>query len=224
MTPVAWVVGLLENSPSSAPQILGGLQASADLSQGDASLETFLRVNQHSQDSVDPINYSENLANLNLLIGQINGDRTTPNAADDRYSDNVENFNTEPLNITLGNGFQIDSLAAPLTGSEALSKTLGANSVPVASGVSTPAISRYLVGVHGTPVIPQAKTAEESDVLKDRTLAAGEETVVNSASAQGAFGEMVAQTLDLIADPSEVSGGGDAGNANPALLQIATTS
>ncbi|MDX1589826.1 MAG: hypothetical protein R3296_12885 [Oleiphilaceae bacterium] len=214
LTPVAGITRLLENSPSFAPAILGGLQQAAGLQQGDADLETFLNVNQATLDTVDPINFAEELAVSDVLLAQINGDRTTPNAADPRFSDNVQGFDTEPLDLIFPNGFRVESPVAPLSGSEALQTLMGAENTGVGSPQSTPAITRYLQGIHGTPVLPVESIAKTGDVLKNRTIAAGGEEIVSSEAAEGVFGEMVSQTLQLISSGS-VTGGGVA----PGVIQ-----
>ncbi|MCE0760907.1 hypothetical protein LWH94_17115 [Marinobacter sp. G11] len=136
LTPGAGVVRMLENSPTFAPQILGGLQKVAGLEQGDANLETFFNVFQAAIDSVDPINFT---ASLNatvtpVLLSQVNGDTVIPN---------------DPLTAPLGNAFD-----AYLSGSEPLAKLLGANTVTSAP-TALSAITRYTAGTHGTPVLPQ---------------------------------------------------------------------
>ncbi|WP_417539112.1 hypothetical protein [Marinobacter sp.] len=196
LTPVAGTTRLLENSPSFAPTILGGLQQAAGLTQGDADLETFLNVNQAMLDSVDPINFANELAVSNTVLAQVEGDRTTPNAADVRFG-----ADNGPLNITFPNGLTVKSLAAPLTGSEALAALMGASSLTPAdtvTGGGLPAITRYTNGVHGTPALPQEEIAKAGDVLKDRTIAQGGEVVVSEGDAQVTFGAMIQQTLQLI--------------------------
>ncbi|TDT43040.1 virulence factor lipase-like protein [Halospina denitrificans] len=209
ITPVAGITRLLENSPSFAPTILGGLQQAAGLSQGDADLETFLNVNQNTLDTVDPINFASDLKSTNILLSQVNGDRTTPNGADTRYSSNVEIYDTAPLEITFPNGLNVDSPAAPLSGSEPFQTLLGATNTGTAT-TATPAITRYTKGLHATPVFPRAETAEEGDVLKTREIAQGGEPLVTQGNASSFFGELVFQTVDLIestATPKEVTGG-----------------
>ena len=220
-TPVAGVVRLLENSPSFAPTILGGLQASAGLTQGDADLETFLNVNQHALDSADPINFASELANSNTLISQVNGDRTTPNAADDRFSENIEGvpgYEGGPLrDITIGN-LTINSFEAPLTGSEALANVMDAGNTGT-SGQATPAITRYLEGTHGTPVLPQAESVDAGGVKKDRTIAQSETEVVSDGNAQLVFGELVSQTLQMVTGQPTITGGQAAGGAGATVIQ-----
>ncbi|KPP97881.1 hypothetical protein [Marinobacter sp. HL-58] len=191
LTPVAGTTRLLENSPSFAPTILGGLQVAAGLSQGDADLETFLNVNQATLDAVDPINFANELAVSNTVLAQVEGDRTTPNAADTRYGEDKG-----PLDITFPNGLRVQSPAAPLSGSEALALIMGAKATE--EPLDTPMITRYETGVHGTPVLPQEEIAEPGDVLKDRTIAAGGEVIVSTEDAQTTFGTMIEQTIQLI--------------------------
>jgi hypothetical protein len=150
LTPGAGIVRLLENSPAFAPQILGGLQAAAGLEQGDANLETFFNVFQAALDSADPINFaaSLNASSSPVLLSQVNGDQVIPN---------------DPLANPLGQAFD-----AYLSGTEPFAKLLNAvsvnadNTAPIAAlggveGVelNNAAITRYLAGTHGTPVLPQ---------------------------------------------------------------------
>ncbi|MDF0751145.1 hypothetical protein NLU14_13020 [Marinobacter sp. 71-i] len=140
LTPGAGIVRLLENSPAFAPQILGGLQAAAGLEQGDANLETFFNVFQAALDSADPINFaaSLNASGSPVLLSQVNGDQVIPN---------------DPLANPLGRAFD-----AYLSGTEPFAELLGATAV-TGSGTPIPldnaAITRYLAGTHGTPVLPQ---------------------------------------------------------------------
>jgi hypothetical protein len=138
LTPGAGIVRMLENSPTFAPRILGGLQAAAGLEQGDGALETFLNVFQATVDSVDPINFtgSLNASATPVLLSQVNGDNVIPNDA---------------LAAPLGNAFD-----AYLSGTEPLARLLNANNVTTAGvPVDLPAITRYTEGTHSTPVLPQ---------------------------------------------------------------------
>ncbi|MCR9190015.1 MAG: hypothetical protein NXH96_14660 [Alteromonadaceae bacterium] len=139
LTPGGGIVRLLENSPTFAPEILGGLQAAAGLEQGDANLETFFNVFQAAVDTADPVNFTDNLvaSNSKVLLQQVNGDQVIPN---------------DPLENPLGEAFD-----AYLSGTEPLATLLnstavtGTNPVPL----SDSAITRYLAGTHSTPVLPQ---------------------------------------------------------------------
>ena len=206
MTPVAGVTRQLENSPSFAPIILGGLAADPNnLTQGDELLELFLNVNQATLDAVDPMNFADELAVSNVLLSQINGDRTTPNAAGPNEAFVVPEANEEPaLEITIDN-LTIDSFPAPLSGSEPLSAVMGASATPdglpsvaVPGFPSFPSITRYDEGVHSLPVLPLEVEADKGDVLKNRTIAVGGETIVSGDNATITFGSLVAQTLALI--------------------------
>lgn len=135
LTPGGGIVRLLENSPTFAPEILGGLSVAAGLEQGDANLETYFNVFQAALDSVDPINFSDNHLNggspARILLSEVIGDTVIPNSAE--------------AGNTLGNAF-----AAPLAGSEPLAATLGASKT--GDDGNLPAITRYTAGSHGTPV------------------------------------------------------------------------
>ncbi|MCM0611450.1 hypothetical protein KFJ24_03040 [Marinobacter sediminum] len=138
LTPGAGIVRLLENSPAFAPAILGGLQVAAGLEQGDANLETYFNVFQAALDSADPINFADDLATSKVVLSQVNGDQVIPN---------------DPLTNPLGEAFE-----AYLSGTEPFARLLGAtpvtgDGVPVA--LDNAAITRYLEGTHGTPVLPQ---------------------------------------------------------------------
>ncbi|SFR58194.1 virulence factor lipase N-terminal [Marinobacter gudaonensis] len=135
LTPGGGIVRLLENSPTFAPEILGGLSAAAGLEQGDANLETYFNVFQAALDTVDPINFSDNHLNggspAGILLSEVIGDTVIPNSAGEGN--------------TLG-----DAFAAPLAGTEPLATTLDASKTGVDG--TLPAITRYTAGTHGTPV------------------------------------------------------------------------
>lgn len=144
LTPGAGIVRMLENSPTFAPRILGGLQAAAGLEQGDGALETFLNVFQAAVDSVDPINFTTSLngSSTPVLLSQVNGDDVIPNDA---------------LAAPLGNAFD-----AYLSGTEPLARLLNAETVTGSNvGVDLSAITRYTEGTHGTPVLPQGGDLDE---------------------------------------------------------------
>jgi len=138
LTPGAGIIRMLENSPAFAPSILGGLQAAAGLEQGDANLETFFNVFQAALDSVDPINFADDLSASKVVLSQVNGDLVIPN---------------DPLANPLGEAFE-----AYLSGTEAFARVLNATAVTgdgVPVPVSNATITRYLGGTHSTPVLPQ---------------------------------------------------------------------
>ena len=159
LTPGGGIVRLLENSPSFAPRILGGLSA-LGLNQGDANLELFLNVNQAAVDSADPVNFADNLVSSSSRISlqQVNGDLVIPNSDDETYAGD--------------NPFVDNAFDAPLAGSEPLATLLGATNVNNANetenfgpftGVpmNSATVTRYLAGTHGTPVLPARGDLDE---------------------------------------------------------------
>ncbi|WP_166264460.1 hypothetical protein [Marinobacter caseinilyticus] len=175
LTPGAGIVRLLENSPAFAPAILGGLQAAAGLEQGDANLETFFNIFQATLDSADPINFADDLAGSKILLSQVNGDQVIPN---------------DPLANPLGQAFD-----AYLSGTEPFARLLNAtsvtgNGVPVA--LSNAAITRYLAGTHGTPVLPQGGPLDVRVFI---------EMVIETASLQAAMGDAVVPNAGAL-DPN----------------------
>lgn len=146
LTPGGGIVRLLENSPTFAPAILGGLNVAAGLEQGDANLETYFNVLQAALDTVDPINFSDNhlRAGTGVLLSEVLGDNVIPNSAGQGE--------------TLGAAF-----IAPLAGTEPLAVTLNASVATTAgTSYSLPAITRYTEGTHGTPV-----SADNGDVFSE---------------------------------------------------------
>lgn len=149
------ITKLLENSPNTnfgAPRILAGLEAASDgvLVQGSSALETYFQVLQGLLDSTDPVNFGASLSQADLLLTEIVGDgagnlpdQTIPNAAD------AELYDQGPLELTLPSGFEIDSLPAPLAGTEPTIAQIEAK--PTSEG-TLPAVTRFTEGSHGTPV------------------------------------------------------------------------
>lgn len=184
LTPGAGIIRLLENSPSFAPRILGGLQAAAGLAQGDANLETYFNVFQAALDAADPINFAASLndSNTPVALSQVNGDTVIPN---------------DPLANPLGQAFD-----AYLSGTEPFARLLGAVSV-TGSGVPVPlnnaTITRYLAGSHGTPVLPQGGADDVRVFTEMVTETAsiistmGAAVVPNAASADQDITEIVQQ-------------------------------
>lgn len=212
MTPASGIVRMLENSPSFAPTILAGLNQQAGLTQQDGDLQSFFGVFQAAVDTVDPINYAAEMQGSRTLISQVDGDRTTINAAYDFY---IDGSNTQwpegysPLQVGIGN-LMINSPEAPLAGSEPLaawSATAAFSPDPAANDYAEglPGFTRYPAGTHGTPVLPREEKAEapnlaefEFEFLKNRTIAQGGEVIVDSTAAAGVFKSLVGQTLYMI--------------------------
>ncbi len=184
---------LLENSPSTAfgaPRLLAGL-ASAGISQGTSSFESYLRVLQAAIDSGDAINFAKNFSGgtTPVLFSEIVGDggdnpadQTIPNSADlntvcyNALTDFTDAALLPPLTgITDLAGVAIQSLPAPLTGTEPVLCQAGTKPT---DGVATVTVTRFTEGQHGTPV--------------SAGLVAGDSAAV--------FSEMVVQTVKLFSD------------------------
>jgi hypothetical protein len=149
---------LLENSPNTnfgAPRVLAGLAAASDgvLVQGSSALETYLSVLQGVLDSTDPINYGSMLSDSRSLLTVAIGDDTIPNEADEN-----------PLDITLPNGFEINSLPAPLAGTDPLVAEFGA------TPDGLPKVVEYEDATHGTPVSAEPSAEFGQIVLELATL------------------------------------------------------
>jgi hypothetical protein len=193
LAPGAGIIRLLENSPSFAPRILGGLQAAAGLAQGDANLETYFNVFQATLDAADPINFaaSLNASGTPVVLSQVNGDTVIPN---------------DPLANPLGQAFD-----AYLSGTEPFARLLNAVSVNTDNTAAIPAlgglegveldnaaITRYLAGTHGTPVLPQGGPLDERVFAEmigqtGSIIATGGVAVIQDAGADPDITEIVQQ-------------------------------
>jgi virulence factor lipase-like protein len=190
LTPGGGIVRLLENSPSFAPQILGGLKQRG-LEQGDSRLELFLNVNQAAVDSADPINFVDNIvaSGSPIALHQVNGETVIPNSDDETYEGD--------------NPFVENAFDAPLAGTEPLARLLGATNVNNANETETfgpftgvpmdPAtITRYLAGTHSTPVLPTGGELDER-----------------------VFAEMVGQTTSIVSSMGSIVVSNINGDVNP---------
>ena len=148
------VTKLLENSETIAPRILQGLASASDgqLVQGTSALEIYFSVLQGLVDNADPINYGGTLGNRALFTVAV-GDDTIPNEAD-----------KNPLDLTLPNGFVIDSLSAPLAGTEPVIEEFGAT---VDGRLQ---VVRYTDGEHSTPVSADPQPVFQDIVVKSATM------------------------------------------------------
>lgn len=184
------VTKLLENSPSTsfgAPAILAGLSAASDgvLVQGSSSLETYFAVLQGLIDSTDPVNFGDSLSSFNILLTEIVGDGTSDNPSDQTIPNaaDADLYGQGPLELTLSNGFVIDSLPAPLAGTEPTIAQIGAT--PTADGM-LPAVTRFTEGSHGTPVsadngaVFQEMVDQIAELFTSGTISVTNSTVVES--------------------------------------------
>lgn len=134
LTPGGKFSGLLEQSPTFAPPILGGLQAAAGIQQGDSSFATFTHVLQATLDSGEAIQFAGDLPGSKVILSEVIGDTYIPNSA---YP--TANFgNADP---------------DPLTGTEPLVRISGATDITT-SGALNVGVTRYTGGDHTTPVLP----------------------------------------------------------------------
>ena len=185
LTPVGGVVRMLENSPAFGPTIVAGLTAQTGLTQKDSGLQTYFNVLQHAIDSVDPVNFTDDLRNV--VFSQINNDNTTIN-------DGMDNLDGVTLPGTLGGQVvqvEMFSSIAPLSGSEPLDMLTSATDVlpSATTPIPLPAFVRYNeLAQHSTPVLPRARVDEN-----------GDDVPMSEEIAQATFGQMAAQTLSLIA-------------------------
>ncbi|SNC75629.1 virulence factor lipase N-terminal [Marinobacter sp. es.048] len=170
LTPVAGTVRMLENSPAFAPTILAGIKAgNPGLTQEVSSLQTFFNVLQATLDTVDPINFADELS-ANVLFSQIEGDQVVINdGADTLSGDFSDTVCGAEISVTLNGSVSPLSGSAPLA-QVADASTLDANNTPA----DLSAFVRFQGGNHSTPVLPADTTQ------------------------QAVFGQMVAQTLSLI--------------------------
>jgi len=161
---------IAENSRNTiAPVLLPGLDAASDglLAQGRTELNIYFNVFQALLDSTDPTAFaplfesSGNSATLVTSIVGIDGDAdrpsdgTIPNAAD------AELYDLGPLELVTDSGFQINSLPAPLAGTDPMARFMGAVSIDSADDDGTrPIITRYLEGSHGNPISAGQKGAD----------------------------------------------------------------
>ncbi|MDX1589138.1 MAG: hypothetical protein R3296_09380 [Oleiphilaceae bacterium] len=172
----------LENSFNISADLLPGLFAASDglLAQGRFELNAYFNILQGLLDGVDPGNYADDYRGTNTMLAAIIGDPaddmplsecapvegsnppspaadkvsadcTMPNAADDTL------FVLGPLDrdVTLedGTSFPIDSLPAPLAGTEPFGKVMNAlNVLDPNHGLGQPFISLFREGSHGNPI------------------------------------------------------------------------
>jgi len=186
LTPGAGVVRMLENSPAFAPSILEGLMGAAGLTQGDEELETFFNTFQAAFDTVDPMNFADNLKAqaTPLLLSTVVGDATIPNNA---YPE--------------GSG---EALPDPLAGTDPFARLLMAGQTPNEAGlvpVDTVVNSRFLGATHGTPVVPLPD--EDQGVTAGSAAAAFAEMVGQAAALIQTGGGQTAVTNPATMEASE---------------------
>ncbi|AZZ91134.1 hypothetical protein EUZ85_10500 [Hahella sp. KA22] len=176
LTPASGIVRMLENSPSFAPTIIGGLSA-AGIDQKTTSYETFLGVFQAALDAVDPISFADNLnTSVNysgnyqtsaddtgvLMIELAGRPDVNGNAQIGYVSDQTNVIETETTQLTTSFGTPYPDL---LSGVDKLAQQMGAtNTLDAASPSGSPdtLISRLSYGSHAMYVLPIVSSSEAS--------------------------------------------------------------
>lgn len=144
---------ILENSPSFAPSVLGGL-AAAGVTQGTSNFENFLYVAQSTVDSADPINFAQSLdTNVPVLVQEIVGGGSAAALGDTKtyVKDKVVPNNAFPAGYNA-------ALPAPLVGTDPLASLLGAVAPSAGPGLKdasgTPLLLRMTIGHHASLLRP----------------------------------------------------------------------
>lgn len=220
LTPASGIARMLENSPSFAPTVVGGL-AGAGIAQGTTSYETFISVLQSALDAVDPISFGDNLNQTrNYAFNGIPFDpsnSTFQTSADDTgvlimelagrpdvngnpqlgfLSDQTNVIETET--VQFGDAFQ-----DLLSGTDELAVSMGAVNTldsPAPAGSPDTVISRQSFGSHGMYVLPVLSAAETTQFGADADNEATRRTV--------SLLEGLTQSIAFFAANGEIEGGG----------------
>ncbi|TVP54496.1 MAG: hypothetical protein EA349_11360 [Halomonadaceae bacterium] len=160
---------VLENSRDLAPELLPGLDDASEglLAQGRTELNLYLNILQGILDQVDPANYAASYSDTDTMLTAIVGDGTldncasmepervtadctVPNAADrDLFLQGP--LDLADLMLEDGTVFPIQSLPAPLAGTDPLARLMGAGNV-LNDDSGRPFISLFSKGAHGNPI------------------------------------------------------------------------
>ncbi|MCP5208825.1 MAG: Ig-like domain-containing protein [Hahellaceae bacterium] len=172
LEPASGISRMVENSGSFAPRIVGGL-AALGIGQGSTSFETFLNVLQAALDSVDPINFADNLGRKTTGSFQTNADvegalfiqnvgTADANGATVYKSDQTNPIEAETTQLTTQFGTSFKSAFA---GIEQLTTLIGATDVIGATPDGTADIirTRLAFGNHGMFVLPVVTAKEQED-------------------------------------------------------------
>ncbi|MAM88234.1 MAG: hypothetical protein CME36_13100 [unclassified Hahellaceae] len=231
LTPASGLARMLENSPSFAPRVVGGL-AAAGVEQGTANYEIFMRVLQASLDPVDPIAFADNL-NTSINYQAADPATATPTSLYDAnasfqtsavdtgvllveltgradangnpqlgfLSDQTNPIETEVTQLTTQFGTPFPDL---LSGNSSLAEFMGATNVLAsAAPAGTPdvLISRLDRGSHGMFVLPVISTSAEAALFG--ADAAAEET----RRAEG-FSQGIGQSIAMFSAGGELANSG----------------
>ncbi|WLQ14870.1 hypothetical protein O5O45_02820 [Hahella aquimaris] len=210
LTPSSGIVRMLENSPSFAPTIIGGLSA-AGIAQGTTSYETFLGVFQAALDAVDPISFADNLnTSINysgnyqtsaddtgvLMIELAGRPDVNGNAQIGYVSDQTNVIETETTQLTTSFGTPYPDL---LSGVDKLAEQMGAtNTLDAAAPSGSPdtLISRLSYGSHAMYVLPIVSSSEASSYP---------DVAAETARRQASFAEGVTESIAFFTLGGEIS-------------------
>ena len=196
-TPASGITRLLENSPSFAPRILAGLQASG-VEQGSQDYETFMRVVQHAIDPADPINLADDIVNGGKSIMTFNIVGTEDGNGSTLYKSDQTTI-IEAANTQLNQAFP-DYLAGGIP----LSEALGATNVVTTDGTETSLASNLAYGTHGMFVLPSPNSDIEDETERNADFERQKD----------AFAESLSQTVEFFEVGGTLSGAVDATNGS----------
>jgi pimeloyl-ACP methyl ester carboxylesterase len=170
--PASGIVRMLENSPSFAPTIIGGL-AAAGVQQGTSSYETFLNVFQHAIDSADPINLADDLVEGGNGVITFNVVGTPDGSGGTLYESDETNV-MEASATQLTSPFGIKPFKDFLAGAIPFSEALGAVNVVDTAGGDSFLASNLAYGSHSMFVLPSssdpAEQARQADAFSESMM------------------------------------------------------
>jgi hypothetical protein len=223
LAPASGIPRMLENSPSFAPTVVGGL-AAAGVAQGSYNFEAFMRILQGALDSADPINFADNLnkginysaadtysqsnrfqtsaTDSGVLMMEISG-TADANGGTLLKSDQVNTIETETIQLTTRYGTAFPDL---LAGTNKLAKQMSTGRIPVnvldatLDGSPDILVSRLSYGEHGMFVLPIVSSgqADICPIVTDPSY------LSKVARTQAAFGNGMTQAITFLAANGEM--------------------
>ncbi len=209
--PASGLVRMLENSPSFAPRIIGGL-AAAGVEQGTSNYESFLRVFQHAVDAADPINLADNLVESGNGVITFNVVGTADTNGGTVYKSDQTNI-MEAAKVQLTSQFGVKPFQDFLAGAIPLTEEFGATNVVTNTGAEAFLAANLAYGNHSMFVLPS----------EDRTISDDAARAADLDRQRDAFAETLALTVEFFEDTGgrgTLAGGVD---ANGGRLGSATT-
>lgn len=192
--PASGLVRMLENSPSFAPRIIGGL-AAAGVEQGTSNYESFLRVFQHAVDAADPVNLADNLVDSGNGVITFNVVGTANNNGDTVYKSDQTNI-MEAAKVQLTSQFGIKPFQDFLAGAIPLTEELGATNVVSNTGAEAFLTANLAYGNHSLFVLPS----------EDRTITDDAARAADLQRQKDVFAETLAQTAEFFMNDGVLMG------------------